>query len=413
VDDNTQAAQAIAYVQSPGAIRERCQQLLRLADHDRLTHFRYHPERLPACAAYVAAVIRDTYPTLAIPLHSRWRHFNTGGVDRLQSLWQALATLEPQARARAAFDLVITSVLLDAGAGDAWGYHDVVTGQRLRRSEGLAVASLQMFLAGRFASCPQRPWQADAAGLQRLDEATLAAALQVTPHNPLVGLAGRAALLRRLGEVVARTPEYFGSTTPRPGNLYDFLCTQTRQDTLPAARILQAVLDSLGPIWPGRLSLAGVNLGDVWYHPQITGPGLTAGLVPFHKLSQWLTYSLIEPLQAAGITVTDHHDLTALAEYRNGGLLLDLEVLTPRYPDLLTRVHPLDSEVIIEWRALTVALLDALAPLVRQQLRCTPQKLTLGQLLEGGTWRAGRHIARARRPHGPPPLAVASDGTVF
>ena len=55
--------------------------------------------------------------------------------------------------------------------------------------------------------------------------------------------------------------------------------------------------------------MGGVNLGDVWRHSQITGPGLTAGLVPFHKLSQWLTYSLIEPMLVAGITVTGLDEL--------------------------------------------------------------------------------------------------------
>jgi hypothetical protein len=149
------------------------------------------------------------------------------------------------------------------------------------------------------------------------------------------------------------------------------------------------------------------------YHSQVTGPGLTAGLVPFHKLSQWLTYSLIEPLAAAGVTVTDLDALSALAEYRNGGLLLDLEVLTPRYHEIFTRAHAPASEVVVEWRALTVALLDELAVLVRQLLHCAPQALPLVKLLEGGTWRAGRKIARERRASGVPPLSIASDGTVF
>jgi len=48
----------------------------------------------------------------------------------------------------------------------------------------------------------------------------------------------------------------------------------------------------------------------------------TDGLVPIHKLSQWLSYSLVEPLMAAGIEVTDLDGLTGLAEYRNGGLLV-------------------------------------------------------------------------------------------
>ena len=174
-----------------------------------------------------------------------------------------------------------------------------------------------------------------------------------------------------------------------------------------------AVLESLGPIWPGRLSVGGVNLGDVWRHSQIAGPGLTAGLVPFHKLSQWLTYSLIEPILAAGITVTGVDELTGLAEYRNGGLLLDLELLTPRHDAGLTPTYPPEAEIIVEWRALTVALLDRLAVQVRDHLGVSAEAYPLAKILEGGTWRAGRRIAREKRPDGSPPLRLVSDGTVF
>ena len=67
----------------------------------------------------------------------------------------------------------------------------------------------------------------------------------------------------------------------------------------------------------------------------------------------------------------------------------------------------------MEWRALTVALLDDVAALVRQQLGRTPEQLPLAKVLEGGTWAAGRRIARQKRVDGSPPLTVISDGTVF
>ena len=108
-----------------------------------------------------------------------------------------------------------------------------------------------------------------------------------------------------------------------------------------------------------------MNLGDVWRHPDVTGEGLTAGLVPLHKLSQWLTYSLIEPLEAAGLNVTELEALTGLAEYRNGGLFVDLGVLEPKHDAVLGQVHAPDADVIVEWRALTVRLLDEVASRVR------------------------------------------------
>jgi len=404
---------AVAYLRSPVAIRERCQQMLALACADQLRHFAYHPEKLPEVAAYVAEVTREAYPDLAVPFHSRWRHFGAGGLDRVAQLDEQLGACSAAERARCHFDLVMTSVLLDAGAGERWHYYEAQSGQTYARSEGLAVASFNAFSAGLFSSRGDYPWQADARGLQSVTEVALADAFQVTAANPLMGLAGRAALLRALGTVVEAAPQYFGTDGARLGHLFDYLCAQTAAGALPAGQILCAVLESLGPIWPRRISLGGVNLGDVWRHSQIAGPGLTAGLVPFHKLSQWLTYSLIEPILAAGITVTGVDELTGLAEYRNGGLLLDLELVTPRHDAMLTQIYPPEAEIIVEWRALTVALLDRLAVQVRDYLGVSAEAYPLMKILEGGTWRAGRRIARAKRPDGSPPLRLISDGTVF
>jgi hypothetical protein len=135
--------------------------------------------------------------------------------------------------------------------------------------------------------------------------------------------------------------------------------------------------------------------------------------VPFHKLSQWLAYSLIEPLEGAGIEVTDLDRLTALAEYRNGGLLIDLGMLRPKHDAVLGEAHPGVSEIVVEWRALTVALIDRLAERIRAKLGLTPAQLPLAKVLEGGTWAAGRRIARELRPGGGPPLQLMSDGTLF
>jgi hypothetical protein len=178
---------------------------------------------------------------------------------------------------------------------------------------------------------------------------------------------------------------------------------------LAAPQILEVLLAELGPIWPGRLSLAGKPLGDCWPHP--LGPG--RGLVPLHKLSQWMSYSLIEPLQWAGIEVVDIDGLTGLAEYRNGGLFVDTGVLQLRDPDDAHIAHPVESAVVVGWRSLTVALLDRLAPLVRERLGVPAEAFPLARVLEGGTWAAGRRIARELRPEGGPPIGVVSDGTVF
>jgi hypothetical protein len=68
--------------------------------------------------------------------------------------------------------------------------------------------------------------------------------------------------------------------------------------------------------------------------------------------------------------------------------------------------------LVVEWRALTVALLDELAPLVRDRLGVDAHAMPLARVLEGGTWAAGRATAQRLRG-GLPPLTIDSDGTVF
>jgi Protein of unknown function (DUF1688) len=153
-------------------------------------------------------------------------------------------------------------------------------------------------------------------------------------------------------------------------------------------------------------------LGDCWRHEAVAGSGLTQGWMPFHKLSQWLSYSLLEPFEWAGVRVVGLDGLTGLPEYRNGGLLLDAGVLRLHDPAWAGRAWAVSDELVVEWRALTLALLDELAPLVRARLRVDARQMPLACVLEGGTWAAGRALAQRLRG-GLPPLAIVSDGTVF
>merc|ERR1711939_1133970 len=98
-------------------------------------------------------------------------------------------------------------------------------------------------------------------------------------------------------------------------------------------------------------------------------------LVPFHKLSQWLALSWLEPLSQLDFEFTDLELLTCLAEYRNGGLLIDSGLLQLRHPDDLCRKYNVGSELIVEWRALTVCLIDEVAREVRRLLGKTEKEL--------------------------------------
>jgi hypothetical protein len=397
----------VATLRSPRTIRARAEEALARVEAGRSEHFAVDWARLPAVADRVVAVTRAAYPDpRRIPFHSRWRHFGAGGVDRAAAFEARLEGLGELDKLRSRCELAITSVLLDAGAGPGWSFLESDSGLSFSRSEGLAVASYHLFVDGGLSSDPAVPLQADVGGLAAADEAALARAFQADARNPLVGLAGRVELLRRLGEAVRAGDAFAYGRHRRLGNLGAGLLAGASAGEIPAAAILAAVLDALGSIWPGRLALGGVPLGDVWPHPQL-------GLVPLHKLSQWLTYSLFEPLEAAGLRVVAAGELTGLAEYRNGGLFLDGGVLIPKHPEVLAWRHAVGDPIVVEWRALTVALLDRAAEEVRRRLGLDADALPLARVLEGGTWSAGRQIARERRLDGGPPLQVQSDGTVF
>ena len=399
---------------SAEAVRTRAHRMLAIGLDDRLPHFRVDLHRLDGATDLVRTTTLKNYPSLDVPFHSRWRHFVVDRQDRWAAMANTRSWRDAAHRARAEFDLAIVSVFLDAGAGPRWRYRDPVTGAGIGRSEGLALASLAMFARGDFSSTPGDPLRADAGALQQLSAEQLRAGFQVSDDNPLVGVEGRAALLRDLGKVVAAAPDIFAiGDTPRPGGLFDRLAGLARDGTIAAPVILQELLRQLGSIWPSRLAIGNVPLGDCWRHPAIVTDDATNGLVPLHKLSQWLAYSLIEPLQTAGLSVTDIDGLTGLAEYRNGGLFIDTGVLAFRDPADATRDHDVASGLVVEWRALTVALLDRLADSLRQRLGLDARSLPLAKILEGGTWAAGRALARDRRSDGSPPVKVVSDGTVF
>ena len=400
------AHDAVRLLRAPSTIRERAALVFAHIAQGRSSHFVFDERRLDGAVDLVIDTTRAAYPTLDVPYHSRWRHFEAGH-DRWGPLARSLA--DPLERGRVGFDLVIPSVLLDAGAGMDWRYTES-GGAVYARSEGLAVATFRMFEGGVFSADAGAPWRADGVKLAMLEEAALARAFQVDARNPLAGLAGRAALMRRLGGAVLARPEIFGG---RLGGLFDHLRAKAREGRLPARAILAAVLDLFSMIWPGRLTLAGENLGDVWRHPAARGPGASDGFVPFHKLSQWLAYSLVEPLEWAGITVDGLDDLTGLPEYRNGGLFLDAGVLALKNPAAAQATHAVSSELVIEWRAATVALLDEVAVRMRARLGLDAAAFPLAKVLQGGTWAAGRALAARARAGGVPPLRVDSDGTVF
>ena len=171
-------------------------------------------------------------------------------------------------------------------------------------------------------------------------------------------------------------------------------------------------MDGLSSIWPSsRTQINGVSIGDAW--PCSSMPDFPAQpwekIVPFHKLTQWLCYSLMVPMtKLLNIQFAGSGLMTGLPEYRNGGLLIDTGLLTLKQSDMergiiaykhnaeltgqpsmeIIPMFEASDDVIVEWRALTVGFLDLLLDAVNEGLELTGEKrLSLAQMLEAGSWK--------------------------
>ena len=400
---------------TPEAVRQRCYEVFEAAEANGSKYFHINNENLDAAVDLVEREIISNYPNGKVPFHSRWRHFEFENKNFWQKTALKLTKRSKNEIARSQIDLAVVSVLLDAGAGSSWRYIDSQTGLNFSRSEGLAIASLRLFESGVLSqSGLDDPLRVDAASLQALTPEILAMEFQVSQSNQLLGLEDRAKLLNRLGDTLLKQKHIFEAEgTFRPGNLFDYLTRSQVNGVLKARDILIAVLQGMGEIWPDGSWIDNVAIGDAGYHEVVKRSDITDGIVPFHKLSQWMSYSLIEPLQEAGFKVNNLDALTGLAEYRNGGLFIDTKAISLKDRTQLEVVHDPKSPLVVEWRALTVVLLDKLAEKIRRSTNTDSGSMPLASILQGGTWSAGRRIAQQLRANGVPPLQLNSRGTIF
>ncbi|KAG5932853.1 hypothetical protein E4U53_001165 [Claviceps sorghi] len=437
----------VGYLRSLGAVRERSRIILEKVKNDELNHFDVDLKKLPDVVNFVAGLIKRDYdaPFTTIPGHGRYQHFSVGGRDRIADLLSTWPdSVDNAERCRRLIDLFLVSVLLDAGAGMSWRYKSKESGKVYRRSEGLAIASLEMFKEGLFSSCAGNKYQVDKGGLQTLNLEKLKNGLQSRPDNELTGLQGRTDLLIRLSSALAANTDYFGADG-RPGNMIDHLLSHPSTQAssmliVPLPVLWNVLMNGLGSVWPAsRTALNGVSLGDAWPCQAMPNPGAASwqSILPFHKLTQWLTYSLMQPMQSLlNMHFAGQELLTGLPEYRNGGLFVDLGVLNLKKDDMdrglqkyaeycrrkgskAVEVAPMfepSDDVVVEWRGATVGLLDILCVEVNKALKTelAGNEMTLPQLLEAGSWKGGREIAEINRPNTKePPILIDSDGTVF
>ncbi|PWY83603.1 DUF1688 domain protein [Aspergillus heteromorphus CBS 117.55] len=423
------------------AVRARSRTVLHLAEQGKLHHYDYHPERLDATVEYVVSIIQATpksatsaRPLRPNPPHGRWQHFEVGDEPRIQQLlskWDAVGYDDTE-KVRSLLDLFFVSVLLDAGAGDTWSFREPGTGKVYTRSEGIAVASLYMFLEGEFAKTgEERRDVVHGEALRTLGVDVLRRGFQVDDDkNPLVGAGARVEILQRLGESLMNLPDVFGADG-RPGRIADHLLA-TSDENLDYATLWAVLQRTLIPIWPSdRTKVHGHPVGDAWPLSSLAEATTTsspdpstANIQPFHKLTQWLAYSLKVPFERLLSKKWKNAELgTGLPEYRNGGLFVDMGVLTLK-PAALERglrisggglpCFAVGDGEIVEWRAMTVALLDELHKRILESGKFGDVKLTLPQMLEAGSWKAGRQLAAERRPETKSsPILNSGDGTLF
>lgn len=238
------------YLQSLRSVRERCFKVQEAAARQRLQHFDVDPSKLDDMVHIVVSLIkRDFDHPTDMPVHGRWRHFDVGGRPRIQNLIQSWASLgeQPLEQTRRVLDLFVVAVLLDIETGHNWAYREQLTGRMLKRNEGVAVAVLEMFMAGTFSSDSNKPHRVDckytiiyqptrfffslkrficmsAEALCALSMETLVKGLQVKQHHTFIwaGLNDRLDLLHHLGHIVSTRNDYFGGVgtdVARPGNL--------------------------------------------------------------------------------------------------------------------------------------------------------------------------------------------------
>lgn len=172
-------------------------------------------------------------------------------------------------KTRRLLDLFVVSVLLDAGAGTRWRYSLIPTGKLRGGSEGLALASLDMFKSGLFSSNPENPCQVDYQGLQRISVQIVAQGLQVSQDNPIEGLEGRTRFLMKLADAMTNA-EFFG-LDGRPGNMLGEHgeCSSGRRIATDADRLSPRTLFITSFVKPSCVRPSPLDRTHGWSRPDL------------------------------------------------------------------------------------------------------------------------------------------------
>ncbi|MCB2055229.1 MAG: DUF1688 family protein [Geminicoccaceae bacterium] len=322
------------------AVRERCWAVLARVERGASRHFELDARPVPAEAENLARLIaRD-----GVVMPTGWGHLHhtadpTGGA--LFALHGRLGGTSAHERARCGFDLAALWATL---------HLDFARPSRA----GLSLEEVtRLVAAGRFASDDATPC-ADAEGLRRF----------AGTEAPSAEVGSR---LTTLASTLDAHPDFF-SAPGRFGGLLDRLPTGDDPATIDARTVFAATEPLTPALARGGVRIAGRETGDVRRLEGIAPNREHAGLVPLHAARQQLVLDLSDPLAEAGVTMVNLQALTASATAASCDHMLTLGLVVPRHAAVGRLVHPMGSDIAVELRALTVALVDRLADRVRQTL---------------------------------------------
>jgi len=376
-------AAAVEHLHRLEVIRERAWMLLAAAERGASDHFVPSPEAIGTVALAMAETIRaepaadatagpgSDQPALA----NLWQLLRTQAPEALGTLGDALAGGDPLARAKSGADLaVLHRVLGPGGLGDELA--DLV----------------YSFAAGAWTANSRDSAVLDAPGIRRALAGDGSIALPASVAE-LLADADRRQRLEQLARGLERQPDRFG-VDGRFGELLTQLVTARPLAGEPAPPVgpagssglrAQTVVDGLAPlidpIVASTVRIGGRQMGDVWRHPLAWAEDRSRELVPFHALLLALTLDLVEPLQEAGQPLVDLDQLPVPATRALASDVLRLGLVRTRHAAIARLRHPPGSDIVVELRALSVALADRLVDRLRAELNRTVHDLPVARLI--------------------------------
>ena len=368
---------AVEHLHRLDVIRERAWMLLAAAERGQSDHFVPSAEAIGTVAVALAdsiraddAAVKGTAPP---PLANLWHGMRRHQPGALAALGDALAGGDGLERARSGADLA--------------ALHRIIEPIGLDASSPALDALVRHFAAGGW-SGRAGAVALDAPGIRRALAGDGAVAI---PDALMAKLAegGRRQRLEQLAAGLERAPDQLG-LDGRFGSLLEGLVAESAGSggigdstgQIPAQLLVDRLAPLIDPITASTVRIGGSLAGDVWRHPLAWAEDRSRELVPFHSLLLALVLDLVEPLEEASAPLADLDQLPVPADRVLAAQMLRLGLVRSRHPAVARLRHPPGSDIVVELRALSVALCERLADRLRAELGRTAHDLPVVQIVE-------------------------------